>query len=428
MLKLILKEIRFRKINSLLLFLSISLAVLLVSSTRIIIDQYRQAIHYNLLQKEKDLEKEMHTIWNDYRKITLGLGFNVLILPKNQNLSDFYADDFASEYMPEKYATILADSDIITVQHILPTLLTKTTWPEEKRSVLVYGVLGEIPRQLLKKQKKPLIEAVARDNVVLGYELWNSLGINKGDKISFRNNVFTVQECHNKRGNRDDISMWLHLNQAQKIFNRQGEINSILALECRCKSAKNMPNIAHIRKDLENLLPETQAIEYMTDVVARAEARYNTVTLKEESFRAEKAHKIALFKNREKIAIILISIVIGTCLIAVGFLAYVNMRKRRYEIGILRALGIQNKRLVPLLLGKIFIIGVAAALFGMSLSVVFGWIAGLLWRTIDITFPSYYGILALIMLLVTPISGLIAAWFPILKALHVDPSAIIKEA
>jgi hypothetical protein len=72
--------------------------------------------------KQAKLAKEMAQLKDDTRKAMLKLGFNVVILPKDQNLSDWYADDYASKYMPEEYVQTLANSKVVTVRHFLPSL------------------------------------------------------------------------------------------------------------------------------------------------------------------------------------------------------------------------------------------------------------------------------------------------------------------
>ena len=62
---------------------------------------------------------------DDYRKITKNLGFNVLILPKDQELADLYDKDYAEKMMPESYVDILVNARLITVDHLLPSLQRK---------------------------------------------------------------------------------------------------------------------------------------------------------------------------------------------------------------------------------------------------------------------------------------------------------------
>ena len=47
---------------------------------------------------------------DDMRRITKGLGFNVYILPKDVDMTDYLSDGFASKFMPEAYVTTLANS------------------------------------------------------------------------------------------------------------------------------------------------------------------------------------------------------------------------------------------------------------------------------------------------------------------------------
>lgn len=428
MLRIILREIRHRKTNSALLFLSVAAAAALVAATHVVLTHYKTAQEREMALKEENLEKEMHRIWDDYRRITKDLGFNVLILPEEQNLADFFADDFASTYMPEEYAVKLAQSRIVTVQHILPTLLVKTRWPEKKRTVLVYGVRGEIPRHHLgKKKRSPILEAVPEDGMVLGYELWNGLGLRTGDRVVFREEVFTVTTCHGQRGNRDDISLWIGLERAQNLFHKQGLINSILALECRCTSVEDLPNLAGVRKDVAGILPGTKVIEFMSEVLARAEARYKAVKLKEDGLAAEKRHRAAALRHREKTAQWIASLIVAGCAFVVGLLGSLNMRERRTEVGIFRALGLDNRRLVSIFLGKPLVIASVAGLFGCAL----GLAAGRAWGNMLIgeggRAPFDIGVIAAV-LVATPVVALGATLVPVRRALRLDPALILKDA
>ena len=102
----------------------------------------------------------MAVLEDDYRKIMLGLGFNVLILPKDQNLADFYAEDFASKLMPENYAERLVQARVVSINHVLPILQQKLKWPERERTIQLVGTRGEIAL-VAKGRKAALLDAVA---------------------------------------------------------------------------------------------------------------------------------------------------------------------------------------------------------------------------------------------------------------------------
>src|SRR5262245_12194865 len=141
--RLITREILFRKLNFALALLSVLAAVgCLVAELTLLRRHDLQTAHL-VAQKEaetaarmKTMEEEtaarMKALQDDYRKIMLNLGFNVLVLPKDQNLSDLFAEDFASKYMPEEYADRLGKSGVATINHLLPSLMQRVKWPEQE--------------------------------------------------------------------------------------------------------------------------------------------------------------------------------------------------------------------------------------------------------------------------------------------------------
>ncbi|MHA1587971.1 MAG: hypothetical protein ACTSV9_04240, partial [Candidatus Thorarchaeota archaeon] len=93
-----------------------------------------------LEQKKLETEQIMQVMEDDVRKAMCKLGFNITILPKDQNLSDWYADDYGAMYMPEQYIDRLAQSEIVTVEHLVPRLRQKVTWPETKWAVILQNI------------------------------------------------------------------------------------------------------------------------------------------------------------------------------------------------------------------------------------------------------------------------------------------------
>ena len=123
-----------------------------------------------LRKKIEETKKRMDSMEDEYRKITKKMGFNVLILPKDQNLDDFFADTFASKYMPEEYVKTLAKSKIVTVRHLLPSLQQKINWVEQGRTIILTGIRGEVPIAH-KNPKKPirikLLEKAGQNSLII---------------------------------------------------------------------------------------------------------------------------------------------------------------------------------------------------------------------------------------------------------------------
>jgi len=255
-----------------------------------------------LTDKEAETEKKMAILQDEMRKATLKLSFNLLILPKQQDIRDLHIKGFPSEYMPEEYAERLANSGIITVRHFLPSLQQKIKWPEKKRTITLVGTRGEIPN-LHKNPRQPLVQPVPPGTIVLGYGLHQSLGLQVGDKTELLGKEFTVHKCYEERGSKDDFTAWIHLGQAQELLDKKGLINAILALECLCKGVDDL--LAQVRADIEQILPGTQVIEQGTKALARAESRAKVGQEAKAAIDRERRHRTQMRSEREFFAAVL---------------------------------------------------------------------------------------------------------------------------
>ena len=115
------------------------------------------------------------------------------------------------------------------------------------------------------------------------------------------------------------------MDAAQQMLGLAGRINMIQALECNCASIERL---AEIQAEISALLGnEVQVIELATKAIARAKLR--------EGVKAEGQATIA---RQERFASAMLPLVIVGASILVGLLSLVNVRERRAEIGILRAI------------------------------------------------------------------------------------------
>jgi len=254
--KLIGQEIRYRKMNFILSVVSVFIASTALIAAIVVLRIHDEHTGLILEEKEKNLADRMARLEDDTRKSMLELGFNIVILPEGQELSDWYDKGYSSEYMPEDYVDRLARSGIIIVRHFFPTLQQKVEWPEKKRKIILVGTRGEVPNPV-KEPKAPLIEPVPPGSVVLGYELHRSMDLKVGETLKLMGREYGIIECYEERGNQDDITAWIHLEEAQELFNKPGLINAILALECLCTG--DVP-LASLRDSITRILPGTQII------------------------------------------------------------------------------------------------------------------------------------------------------------------------
>lgn len=209
------------------------------------------------------------------RKITKGLGFNVWILPANQDLNELYTEGKLTKTMTEEYVKTLSNSKIMTINHLLPMLMHKLPdWqgPVAKQTINIIGTRGEVPLSH-RKPKKPLKDgrAVKDDEIVVGFEIAERQKLKIGSKVKLLGKEFTVKRTHQQRGTTDDSTVWINLKVAQKALGKQNLIHAILALECNCASEDR---VGEIRNDLKKLLPGTKVIERDSKkALARAVAR-----------------------------------------------------------------------------------------------------------------------------------------------------------
>ncbi len=401
--KLVTSEILHRRMN-----FALGVLAVMVASTSFIGSITLLQIH------EADLVQGMNKLKDDTRKAMLKLGFNVVILPKDQNLADWYADDYASKYMPEDYVHKLANSRIVTVRHFLPSLQQKIEWPERKRKIILVGARGEVPN-LHKNPVKPLVQPVPPGTISFGYELHRNLDLKVGEKVKLMGKEFTIHACHKERGNKDDITAWIYLAEAQELLDKQGLINAILALECLCTGDA----LPLIRKEIAAILPDTQVIERGSRALARAEART----------KVEREARITL-ENEKHLASILTPVVVTGCAVWVALLGFTNVRARREEIGVLRTLGVSAKSILVMFVSRHILVGVLGGALGFCAGVLAAvyFSAALEGTRTQITSMDF-SVAGLFVLSVGGAAALavIAGWIPTIMATRQDPADVLRE-
>lgn len=419
---LVFKEISHRKTSFLLGVLSVTVATASMVGALTLLRKYDIRTNEIIALKEAQTAQRMEKMEDDYRKIMKKLGFNILIIPKEQNVGDLYVENFSAKYMPEEYVAMLSESAIMTINHLLPILQQKIKWPERKRTIIIVGTRGEVPI-MQRDEKKPLLDIVPRGSIVLGYELHQSMGLSEGDRITLMGRKFTVGKTYSERGNKDDITAWINLKEAQELLGKKGKINAIMALECFCSADE----ASKIRAEVSAILPDVQVIELSTEVLVRAEARQKAADTARETIEAERQGRAKLRGEMEGFASLLIPLVTAGCALWIGFLMFANVRERSREIGVLRAFGMRSGHIFSIFLSKAVLMGI--------LGVIMGYMAGFLfavfWGEASLS-PEILGklfdIKLLIMILVLfPALSCIASWIPATIASQKDPAGVLRE-
>lgn len=327
--RVILRELAHRKLNGLLSALGIATAVAVF-------------VAYFTMAEASNRETT---------RVTRDLGFNLRIIPGDTDMEQFWADGHSDRTMGEDAAQRLANHKgaFLVFNHLVATLQAK--FKLEGRDVVLTGLARAITAPA--QQKQPMGFVIAPGTVHLGYQVAQQLGLEKGDSFVLGSRRFTVAQCLAESGTDDDIRVFGLLSDVQNVLNRPGRINEIQAIDCLCLTADQNP-LPVLRDELARALPEAKVVQLRTLADARARQR-------------QTAAKHAGF---------LTPFLLAAAAAWIGVLAILNVRERRLEIGILRALGHGSVRIAGLFLARAVVLGVAGAagggIVGTALAVHFG--------------------------------------------------------
>ena len=400
-----LAEIKHRKYNFILGTLAVAAAIVVWLTSTDSLASFDRNTEAQLVELEEKTNFELKKLEDDIRKTMKGLGFNVFLFPKGEELWQIKERGYSEQTMPQDSVNKLAESKIVTVNHLLPQLSRRIHWKEQKRSILLIGIEGQVPIAHRSK-KKPIMSPLASGSINLGHDLHNSLGIKRGDTITLNEKNYLVAHTHPPRKFLDDGSAWIHLDEAQEIFGLKDQINAILALGCNCAS---IDRLGEIRSEISTILPDVQIIELGSSAMVRAEARNKVGDRARDAKQAILENRNAARNERARFSSVLSPLIAAGAFLALAYLAFANVRERLPEIGTLRAIGVSHLKIATLLLGRAALIG----LLGTTLAFVI---------SIATSFP-FPGTTWLLI----PLACAATAWLSTIYALTKDPVTILRH-
>ncbi len=281
------------------------------------------------------------------RRVMRDLGFNLRIIPRETDMDHFWDHGFSDQTMSEDTTRKLAaqHGSFLSFNHLTPTLEGRIQAGD--RPVLLTGV-GETlvgPGEA----KQPMGLRIKPGQVILGSGVAARLKVKRGGLIRLGQRDFTVDRVLAESGTDDEVRIYGALADVQSLLGTPGRINEIKAVDCLCLTADQDP-LGKLREILEKTLPEARVLQLRTMADARAKQRQS----------AERYSEFA-------VPLVL--------LVGAGWLAlltWLNVRERRVEIGLWRALGHSSSRIAALFLGKAVLLGLAGAAAGFALGT---WIA-----------------------------------------------------
>jgi putative ABC transport system permease protein len=379
LLSLILRELRHHRFNAALSLLGLVAAVALLVVIRLLTTA---------------AERET-------RRVVRDLGFNLRIIPRETDPELFFATGYSDKTLPADAVQRLASGaqTFVSFNHLTASLERRI--PIGDREAILTGLGPAVVGGGDKKQ--PMGFNIAPGKAHVGYLLARRLGAKPGAPLPVQGRLLTVEKVLVESGTDDDIRLFTSLPDAQAILNLPGRISEIKAIDCLCLTADQDP-LTQLRAALAKLLPEAQVLQMRTMADARAKQRQT----------AERYSRFA------------VPLVLGIGAAWVGILAALNVRERRAELGLWRALGHGSGRIAALFLGRAALLGIAGAALGYLLGNAVGLHYG----------PKLYPVTAggfasepLLLgwaLVVTPAFAALAAFLPAMIAVAQDPAETLR--
>ena len=336
------------------------------------------------------------------RRVVRDLGFNLRILAKETDPERFFLDGYPENTLPADAVTRLAAGagTFITFNHLTPVLERRTRIAGH--DCLLTGLGDTVVGPGEKKQ--PMGFRILPGTAHVGSVLAERLGVKAGALLEAGGRSLRVERVLVEAGTEDDVRLYTALPDAQAILGLPGRISEIKAIDCLCLTAEQDP-LPKIREALSRVLPEARVLQMRTLADARAKQRQSS-----ERVRAFAVPTTLL------VAALWILVLMG-----------INVRQRRAEIGLWRALGLGSARIAALFLGKAVLLGGLGGLLGWTLGTVVAlrWGPGL--------FPVTAGSLAADLSLLLPAVGLtplfaaVATFLPAMMAVAQDPAETLRS-
>lgn len=334
-------------------------------------------------------------------RVMRDLGFNLRIIPRATDMDHFWTHGFSDQTMPEDAVKRLAAQHgvFLSFNHLTPALEGRID--AGGRPALLTG-LGETivdPNE----GKQPMGFRLKPGQVILGRAIADRLQAKRGGTIRLGEQEFTVERILGESGTEEDVRIYGALADAQKILGRPGRINEIKAIDCLCLTSDEDP-LSQLRAVIEEILPEARVLQLTVLADARARQR-------------QMAERYAHF------AVPLV-LLVGAGWLAL--LAWLNVRERRAEIGLWRALGHGSPRIAGLLLGKAVLLGVIGAVAGYGLGTWIALSAGP--EIFQVTARSLRAepVLLLWALLLAPAFAALASLLPTMLAVAQEPAKTLR--
>lgn len=336
-------------------------------------------------------------------RVTRDIGFNLRIIPKDTDMGRFWVTGFSERTLPEDAVRRLAgyENVFFSYNHLVASL--QQHYQLQGQEIILTGLAPTITAPA--QRKRPMGFQIDPGTVHVGFVVAQRLGLKKGDTLTLGTNTFQVARCMVESGTDDDIRVFGLLSDVQRVLHMEGRINEIKAIDCLCLTADRNP-AEILRAELAKALPEAQVIQMRAIANARAQQR----------------------QMAEKYAAFTMPFLLVASAIWIGVLAILNVRERKHEIGVLRALGRGSGTISFLFLGRAVVVGLVGALLGFlvgtGLALHFG---PAIFKVTAKAIQTDFHLLGWA-LVAAPLFAALCSFVPAMLAVTQDPAVTLRDA
>lgn len=334
-------------------------------------------------------------------RLTRDMGLNVSIISSEASMDKYWMLGYSDKTMPESLISRFYDFKDFSFAHV--TAILKQSFRYEGREVFLTGISPDFEPS--GREKTSMVFSIKTNHVYAGYEIALENHLTEGGIINIDGREFFVEKTLGETGSNEDITLYMNLKDAQIILGLPGRINEIKALNCLCVNPETTDPLESLREQVELIIPGAQLTLNKTIALARERQRLML----------------------DKYFAIILPVVFIIAVLWIAALSWLNARERKYETGILRAIGYGAGKIGLLLILRSAILGILAALagffLGTCLSIRFG---AEIFLVTESSINTDYNLLLKI-IIVVPLFTIISTLIPVVIALTESPALILKD-
>jgi putative ABC transport system permease protein len=331
-------------------------------------------------------------------------GANILIVPKTENLSLTYGGmslggvSFEMEEIREEDLKKVADiPNAANVAALGPIVLGVVEVKDRK--VLLSGIDFEASK-ILKPWWKIQGDAPGENEVVLGAEASQVLGLGVGDSLRVTGRDLTVSGIIAPTGSQDDQLVFAQLATAQTILGKEGRV-SMAEVAALCKDCP----IEDMVSQISGAIPGAKVMGIQQVVKSRMET-------------------LSHFRKLS-MGVSAVVILVGSLVVFVTMMS--SVRERTREIGIFRAIGYRRGHIIRIIFLEAGIISALAGILGyLSGTGTTKLIVPLFTESTHVAVP-FDPVLAGGAFFLSIVLGLTASVYPALMAARLDPNEALRS-